>query len=170
MVVGVLPAEEGGAGGAAKRIGDEAVAERRPIVYQFCLQYRHVFEGIDILIVGYDENDVGPSISAGDQKPPTLLSGSGLRSRNILQSDYSLMNTHETTERPGGRDRHGTRPPGHCPHRAGPFRHHARLLPAEQVARRGGPRRTDTARQVRPGFAGLRSPSGWDRTVLPQDA
>src|SRR3546814_10221308 len=75
MVVRVLPAQQGRAGGAAEGIGDAVIIEGHALVLDQSLRLRHERVARDILVIGEDEYDVGALLArlgrrrAGARRP-----------------------------------------------------------------------------------------------------
>src|SRR3546814_20913530 len=105
MVVRVLPAQQGRAGGAAEGIGDEVIIEGHALVLDQSLRLRHESVARDILVIGEDEYDVGALLArldrrrAGDRRTHTasedrksVVQGKSVSVRVDLGGRRSLKN------------------------------------------------------------------------------
>src|SRR3546814_17800224 len=68
MVVRVLPAQQGRAGGTAEGVGDEIVIEGHALVLDQSLRLRHESVARHILVVGEDEYDVGAPFRSDERR------------------------------------------------------------------------------------------------------
>ena len=66
MIVGVLAAQDGGAGGATERRRGEEPRKGRALLYEEATDCRHVRDRGGIEVVDHDDDEVGPGLGIGD--------------------------------------------------------------------------------------------------------